>query len=101
MPLPLQRVYRTNVPTYADSGLSQRLEGSGVILQMRGDSKDEIALHIYPTTKNWYVEGMDVTWEWNTDKVWPECWFRDLITGVSTLGWSASMEFIGRNLDEV
>jgi hypothetical protein len=99
--LPLQRVYRADVPTFSDRSLKQRLDCLGVILELNGNTANETALHMYPTTKRWFVEGMDVTWEWNHERTWSEGWFEDLETGVPTIGWSNSMEFVGRNLDEV
>jgi hypothetical protein len=49
------------------------------------------------------MEGVSVGWEWNTDRrqSWGDTWYKDLETGKCTPAWSGSMEFIGRNLNEI
>lgn len=101
VPLERHQVYRRNVSIFADRQLSTTLDCKGLFLKFTSRTNNEISFHIYPTTKLWFREGMDVSWDWNPNQVWPEGWYQDLVSKEPTIAWSSSMEFIGVDLDKV
>jgi hypothetical protein len=96
-------VRKANVPLYADRNCqNQRQDVRGVLLETLGADGVSQGTRIYPSTRE-YVEGMSVGWEWNVDKRrgWDDTWYKDPANGKCTQAWSGSMEFIGRNMNEI
>lgn len=50
---------------------------------------------------------MSVGWEWDipiayrSDMGWEATWYKDIKTGKCTPAWSESLEFIGRDVNQV
>jgi hypothetical protein len=105
VPRPSYIIRKANLPLYADQHCQVQREGvRGVWLESFGPDGVSQGKRIYPTTRE-YVEGMSVGWEWNQElgkrKGWNETWYKHPETGKCTLAWSGSLEFIGRDIDEV
>lgn len=103
--IPHQRnvVEEPNVPIFTDENCTQLAEGHGLMLKAYlppGNEKPLMYL-IYPTTKSDYQKGKEVAWEWNGSKRWGPCWYRDPVSNKATPAWGASMEFVGRHLEEI
>ena len=103
VPRPSYIVRKANIPLYADQYCQhQRDDVRGVWLEAFGPDGVTQGKRIYPTTRE-YVEGMSVGWEWNLDKRqgWNDTWYKHPETDKCTLAWSGSMEFVGRDINEV
>lgn len=101
IPHEVHNVYRAGVELFTDPELTQSLtDVRGIILESTssGGAKQ---LRIFPTTKRHFQKGNRVAWEWNDGKVWGPAWYRDPDTGQPKQAWQGSMEFTGRQLDEV
>lgn len=90
-----------NVPLYADrDGHAPLEEGHGVVLETVSP-QGTVAYRIFPTTRDDFKVGKEVTWEWNLDRRWGRTWYRDPETGEVKLAWDGAGEFAGRHIDEV
>ena len=97
-------VAQPNVPIFSDEQCTVRAEGHGLILNSYVPSgmDEPLVRRIYPTTKGHYQKGKEVAWEWDGLKRWGPCWYRDPNNDDKiTLAWSASMEFVGRHLEDI
>ena len=94
-------VYHPGVPIFGDEELKHQLPGFGVILETTSPGGVVVNHRIFPTTRTHFWKGMEVTWEWSGDHSWSEAWYSDPDSGETKVAWSASMEFTGRNLDDV
>lgn len=56
---------------------------------------------IFPTTRDDYIKGEILSWEWNMNRVWGEAWYRDPRTNEIKKAWGQAAEFVGRNLDHL
>lgn len=73
----------------------------GVMLETVSPEGKSLGEHIYPSRRT-YVPGTSVSWEWNKQHPgWGEAWYVDPSTQEIKHAWSESLEFIGRNIDEV
>ena len=107
VPRPSYIVEKANVPLYSDSDCrNERPDVRGVLIEtFDADGKSQ-GTRIYPSTKK-YAEGMSLSWEWDTpiayrsDMGWEATWYKDTETGKCTPSWSESLEFIGREINEV
>lgn len=72
----------------------------GLRLRNVSPSGLEVRHQIFPTTRTWYQPGREVTWQWNAERQWGPAWYRDE-SSVIHQGWVGSMEFVGRDLEEV
>jgi hypothetical protein len=107
VPRPSYIVRKANVPLYSDKNCQvQRTDVRGVLLEtFDADGKSQ-GVRIYPSTRE-YVEDMSVGWEWDipiayrSDKGWDETWYRNPQTEKCTQAWSGSLEFIGRDINQV
>jgi len=103
VPRPSYIVRKANVPLYADHSCQNQRQGvRGVLLETFGADGMSQGTTILPTTRE-YTEGTSVGWEWNYDKrqSWGDTWYKNAETGKCTQAWSGSMEFIGRDINEV
>lgn len=90
------------VPVYSDPGCTQRREGVvGLILETTSAGGAILLRRIYPTTRDDYITGKAVAWEWDTSKVWGESWYKDPDTNEIKYAWTEAGQFIGRHLDEI
>jgi hypothetical protein len=95
-------VYKSGVPLYQDAaGTQPRLDVRGVILETVSSNGESLRKQVFPTTKS-YSPGESLSWEWNLlNKGWGETWYRDPDTMQVKPAWSASLEFTGRDLNEI
>lgn len=95
-------VFHPGVSVYSDPNCQNILNDvKGIILKTVSPGGARTEKRIFPTTKNYYQEGKLVSWEWNNEKRWGECWYKNPETNEIQLAWSSSMEFIGRHLDNI
>jgi hypothetical protein len=95
-------VYHTGVEVYADAaGAKRRVGVKAVILETTGPDGQTKSYRVFPTTRKHFVKGKRVAWEWSNKIIYPESWYYDPDTGEMKYGWTESMEFIGRHLDEI
>ena len=73
----------------------------GVILETISPGGVQRFFRIFPTTKTHFVKGSRVTWEWDNNTVWADAWYKDPDSGETKTAWKSSMEFVGRDLDNV
>jgi len=103
MAIPRERniVAHSSVPLFFDTGATKLVpDARGVILRTVSPGGASTMYRIFPTCKADYVRGQEVSWEWGP-RQWGEIWYRDPDSGEITEAWSGSMEFIGRNLDDI
>lgn len=101
--LPLQKsiVRHINVELFKDPECQLKAGGLGVILELVGPGGIKRNQTILPTLRDWFEVGQTVSWEWELGNVWDETWYIHPETGLKSLGWHASAEFIGRSLDSI
>jgi ppGpp synthetase/RelA/SpoT-type nucleotidyltranferase len=99
------RVKSANVPIFSDSEGRNVIAGAtAVILETTEADGTPAPLRAFPTTKSDYEPGVEVSWEWSGRNRFSEAWYRNPESPTSealTRGWSASMEFVGRNLNSI
>jgi hypothetical protein len=102
IPRPSRIVRVSSVPLCSDSACDRlRTDVRGVILEDFGYKGESQGLHIYPS-KNSYVSGQSLTWEWDlTGPGWDATWYRDPFSNEIKLAWSDSLEYVGRPLELV
>lgn len=102
VPHEVHRVLHTDVPLFRDAACNTPLEGArGVIFESRGSDGNLHRIHIFPTTRTHFQKGQQVAWEWFLSRHYPECWYRDPETDGIKHAWSVSVEFVGRNTDQL
>ena len=93
-------VHWDNIAVYSDPECQQLREGcKGVILESLSAGGAITDYRIFPTTRDHYKKGMRVSWEWNGSLKWGDTWYRDPESHETKHAWSASIEFVGRDLD--
>jgi hypothetical protein len=96
------RVYHPGVEVYADEVGRQVRDGiRAVVLQTKSPGGASSSLRAYPTTRTHFKRDARVSWEWNPALVVDKSWYKHPDTGAITPGWVQSMEFIGRNIEDV
>ncbi|HXI41439.1 MAG TPA: hypothetical protein VNH83_15765 [Bryobacteraceae bacterium] len=97
------RVYHPGVVVYEDTALTRAHEGvKGIILETTSPGGTSKTFRIFPTTRLHFKKGRKVAWEWAEDsRVFGEAWYRDPDTNEIKYAWTASSEFVGRDLDDV
>jgi len=94
-------VHHPGVPIYSDPECTVPIKNAkGVILKSASSSGAKTFYRIFPTTRTHFEKGRKVAWEWSQENTWPDAWYRDPASSEIKLAWNASMEFVGRNLDE-
>jgi hypothetical protein len=102
IPHEVNYVHHPGVPVYSDRACTQEVKGvRGVILRTHSPDADTVSLRIYPSTRSHFQKGRMVAWEWSHEHRFGEAWYRDPETGDCKPAWSASLEFVGRNIDEL
>ncbi len=95
-------VLHAGVPIYSDPACTKRIDGaSAVFLETVSPGGAQKSVRVYPTTRQHFVVGKRVAWEWSDDNVFPQAWYRDPDTGEIRTDWRSSMEFVGRHLEEI
>ncbi len=59
-----------------------------------------IRSQVFPTTKNHFVVGKQVAWEWNMDVITNKVWYKNEQNKILS-AWDSSAEFVGRNIEDV
>lgn len=94
-------VHHLGVPIYSDPECTIPIKNAkGVILKSASSSGAKTFYRIFPTTRTHFEKGRKVAWEWSQENTWSDAWYRDPASSEIKLAWNASMEFVGRNLDE-
>ena len=84
---------------FSDPEAKNRLNGvCGLMLEARNSNGD---YSIFPTTRKGYQRGQRLSWEWDNGKQYGETWYKDPDSGEIKRAWLGSMEFAGRNLDDL
>jgi hypothetical protein len=92
-------VHWDNVDVYSDSECRElREDCKGIILESLSAGGAITDYRIFPTTRDHYRKGMRVSWEWNGSQKWGDSWYRDPESHEIKYAWSASIEFVGRDL---
>lgn len=87
---------------FADQEGHQPIEGvKALILETMAPEVSNKLTRVFPTTKTHYRQGMTVSWEWNMDKIWDRCYYRDPWTSEIKKGWDSSAEFVGRDIEAI
>jgi hypothetical protein len=95
-------VERAGVSLFSDAeGKAPREDCKGVILETHSAGGAIRRQGIYPTTRSHFRKDLRVAWEWNPKLKWGETWYRDPDSGDMAYAWSESIEFCGRNIDEL
>lgn len=100
IPREINTVHHPGAEVYTDAGGARVREGVLALILKTVSSNGKEALRVYPTTRRDYQKGKQVAWEWNSNKMFEESWYRNPDTGKIEYAWGGSMEFIGRHLDE-
>lgn len=95
-------VYHPGVDIYRDPDCKiPWTYGKGVILETETPGRTRRFLRIFPTMKTHFQKGERVGWEWDSDTVWSDAWYKDPESGEIKLAWNSSSEFVGRHLKEI
>jgi hypothetical protein len=101
VPRQINIVHHPGVEIYADKECTQLIpDARGVVLETHMTGHDQKFCRIYPTTRTHFKKGKKIAWEWNSEKSWNEAWYHDPDTGEVKHAWSASLEFVGRNIED-
>ena len=101
VPHATHRVYDAAGDLYSDPDGKTPIEGVKALI-LDNESKPgrgRISKSVHPTTKQDYSKGQLVAWQWNMNRVFGECWYRDPDTSAIKYAWTSSAEFVGRRLD--
>ncbi len=99
VPREIHRVVVPSAETFADELGTHQCGFDAVVLEFVNSVDGAKTEHAYPTTKD-YKEGQIVSWEWGSQE-YPEAWYRDPRDGSIKYGWTASLEFGGRPIEEI
>jgi hypothetical protein len=95
-------VYREGIELFEDEHLEKPiLDARGVILATKSPGGFVESHRIFPTTKSYFKKGMELSWEWNMQRIWQETWYLDPDTTKIRKGWVSSAEFVGRDLAQL
>lgn len=95
-------VYHPGVEVYSlPDGRGIRPDIKAVVLETTSPGGAAKSLRAFPTTRTHFQKGKRVAWEWNRDLIVGESWYRHPDTDEITYGWTESMEFVGRSLEDV
>jgi len=101
-PREINVVYYPSVAIYLDEACMTPIpDAVGVILETESAGGTQKFFRIFPTTKTHFRKGGRVAWEWNAGKIWGKTWYKDPDTGVVKVAWNSSMEFVGRNYEDL
>jgi len=102
IPHEINTVYATNVPVFEDKECQHvRSDVHAIILETKSPGGARTMYRVFPTTRNDYVKGKQVSWEWNMKRKWSQSWYRDPQTNDIKDAWGTSAEFVGRHLHEI
>jgi hypothetical protein len=102
-------VVRSNIPVWANSVCKPPARGDihGVILDTFSPDGECLGRQVLPTSRT-YSPGESLSWEWNLQnkKGWGPSWYQETDPDDPTkreikLAWKESLEFIGRDLNDI
>lgn len=102
-------VVRADIPVWPNATCTPpaREDVRGVMLETLSPEGESTGRQVFPTTRR-YLPGESVAWEWNLQnrKGWGQSWYQEQDPkdpGKRTIkpAWDESLEFIGRNLNEI
>lgn len=102
-------VVRADIAVYANSLCKPpaREDVRGVMLETFSPEGKSLGRHVFPTTKT-YSSGESLSWEWNrqNEEGWGESWYQEPYPNDPTKwtiksAWGESLEFTGRNLNDL
>lgn len=94
-------VHHPGTEVYADYQAKEMQQGvKAVVIEEVSAGGVMRTRHVLPTQRTHYVKGMRVSWEFSDKAGWGESWYRDPDTAEVKYGWSASIEFVGRNIED-
>lgn len=95
-------VYHPGVSIYQDPNCTIPWAfGKGVILETETPGGTRRYFRIFPTMKTHFQKGKRVGWEWDSNTVWGDAWYKDPDSGETKLAWNSAAEFVGRHLEEI
>jgi hypothetical protein len=100
IPRAIHRVLAPRVETFSDAGAKTPRDFAAVLIESTSNVGGKQVEHAFPTTRDHFVEGQIVSWEWG-DQVYPESWYRDPRDDTIKYGWTSALEFLGRPLHEI
>ncbi|MEF9481091.1 hypothetical protein OWR21_02415 [Ralstonia sp. 1B3] len=101
LPSEINVVHDPGVTVYLDAGATTPIEGvKGVILETHSPGGVSKSFRIFPT-RNIFIKGKEVSWEWNMGLVISNSWYKDPVSGEIRKAWESAAEFVGRHLDEI
>lgn len=90
------------VDLYTNPEATAILNGvAGVVLRTVSAGGSDTTHRVFPTSRRDYVKDLEVSWEWNRDRIIEAAWYRDPETQEIRSAWSGSMEFAGRHESEL
>lgn len=96
------RVYHPGVEVYSDADGRHKREGIlGIVLQTKSPGGASTQSRVFPSTRYHFKRGSRVSWEWNPGLVVEKSWYKHPDTGAIEPAWDQSMEFVGRNIEDV
>jgi hypothetical protein len=100
VPREVHRVLVPRVECYADEDGEQRCEFWAVLLESEQTTDGSRIERAFPTTDTSYMPGQRLSWEWRP-REYGEAWYRDSRSGEMRYGWTSSLEFVGRPLEQI
>lgn len=76
-------------------------DSKGIILETMSPGGTAKSYRIFPTTRDHFIKGKQVAWEWNMGRTWNAAWYINPETNLPEKAWEGSAEFIGRHIEEV
>jgi hypothetical protein len=102
-------VVRSDIPVWPNDRCNPpaRPDVRGVMIETFSPDGKSTGLQVFPTTKK-YAQGESVSWEWNLQnrKGWGPSWYQEPNPSDPSVrsikpAWGESLEFIGRNLNDI
>jgi hypothetical protein len=95
-------VHHPGVAIYSDAECTRLVpDAKGVILETTSPGGASRTLRIYPSTRTHFSKGTRVAWEWSDERTFGRTWYKHPDSGHVAVAWDSSMEFVGRNLDDL
>jgi hypothetical protein len=101
IPMEEHRVYQTDVVVFEDEAGSKPRDVRAIILDSQSPGGSHSRRQPYPVGSTDLRKGQRVSWEWDMSRRFGPSWYRDPDTGEMKKAWDGSVEFAGRNLDEI
>jgi hypothetical protein len=100
IPHAIHRVLTSPVECFANAEGTASVDYFAVLLKSESTADSEAHEHAFPTRQENYQPGQALSWEWG-DRSYGETWYRDPRDNEIKYGWTTSLEFRGRPLDDV